>query len=94
MEYYISMLRKLLTLLNRQPIVFQNLHNSDNRGNCCLFEHQTQPKKNNQVISSANHEIIESLLTALFEQLIQVLFLSEYDVLASTMSCQLSFHPT
>jgi hypothetical protein len=33
----ISMLRKLLTLLNRQPIVFQNLHNSDNRGNCCFF---------------------------------------------------------
>jgi hypothetical protein len=58
-----------------------------------LFEHRTEPKKQ-QVISSANHEIIESLLTALFEQLIQVLFLSEYNVLASTVSCQLSSHPT
>ncbi len=58
MEYYISMLRKLLTLLNRQPIVFQNLHNSDNRGNCCLFEHQTQPKITTE---SSPQQIMKSL---------------------------------
>jgi hypothetical protein len=59
MEYYISMLHKLLTLLNRQPIVFQNLHNSDNRGNCCLFEHHTQPKKTTK---SSPQQIMKSLI--------------------------------